>query len=108
MFKAAPYFVRHEAEVFSALISLRSKYPAQSQITTSVEAISEEYLLIAEPKAGIDAIVNLNLPLDNPSYKPSTQSLCTSLTFLADLVKTSRLPTLEPQLERLGELAIKV
>ena len=106
--KAAPYFDRHEAEILTTLISLRGKYPQHSQITTAIEEISEEYLMVADPKVGITAILDLNLPASNPIYRPATQSWCMSLQCLAALVGASKPPALEPQYMRLGQLALKV
>jgi len=106
--KAAPYFDRHEAEILTTLISLRGKYPQHSQITTAIEEISEEYLMVADPKVGIAAILDLNLPAGNPTYRPATQSWSMSLQCLAALVGTSKPSALEPQYMRLGQLALKV
>lgn len=106
--KAAPYFARHEPEVLTTLIALRGKYDNQSQVTTAIEDISEDYMLVADPKTGIDAILDLNLPLDDPSFRVPTQSWCMSLECLAALVKASRLSNLEGQFARLGRFAVKV
>ena len=101
--KAAPYFARQEANVLSTLISIRGKYPLQPQIATVVEEISEDYMQVADPKAGIDAILGITLPSGQPS-----QGWCMSLSCLAGLVRASRPLSLETQYARLGELAVKV
>jgi CLIP-associating protein 1/2 len=106
--KAAPYFALHEADVLSTLIGIRGKHPAQSQVTTGVEEISEEYMQVADPKAGIDAILDVSLPTGNPSFRLPTQSWCMSLFCLAALVRASAPSFLETQLDRLGQLAVKV
>jgi CLIP-associating protein 1/2 len=106
--KAAPYFARHEADVLPTLINLRGKYPTHPQITTAIEEIAEEYMVLADPKAGIDIILDMNLPFNEPEYRPPVQSWCMSLTCLAALVRSSRPSALEPLYARLGKLAIKV
>lgn len=63
---------------------------------------------VADPKAGIDAILGITLPSGQPSFKPSTQGWCMSLSCLAALVRASRPLPLETQYARLGELAVKV
>jgi CLIP-associating protein 1/2 len=106
--KAGPYFARHEADVLPTLITLRGKYPTHPQITTAIEEITEEYMVLADPKAGIDIILDMNLPFNEPAYRPPVQSWCMSLTCLAALVRSSRPSALEPQYARLGKLAVKV
>ncbi|KAL7273511.1 suppressor of tub2 mutation [Rhizina undulata] len=105
--KAAPYFTQHEPAVLSTLINIRGKYPTQSHVTTGIEEISEEFMAVADPSHGIDAILNLMLPEGDPSYRPQTQSWCMGLTCLAALVRASKIGTLERQFEKLGQLAVK-
>lgn len=105
--KAAPYFAHHETDLLQTLINLRGKYPTQPQIATTIEEISEEYLLIADPKVGIDVILDMNLPFNEPDYRPKTQSWCMSLSCLAAFVRASRASILESQYARLGTLAVK-
>lgn len=106
--KTAPYFSRHEPAVLRTLIDLRGKYPTQSHVTTGIEEIVEEFLALADPATGIEAILNMMLPKDKPAARTPTQSWCMSLSCLAALVRGSRVPTLEPQFARLGQLAVKV
>lgn len=106
--KTAPYFSRHEPAVLRTLIDLRGKYPTQSHVTTGIEEIVEEFLALADPSTGIDAILNMMLPKDTTGFRPPTQSWCMSLTCLAALVRSSKVPTLEPQFTMLGQLAVKV
>jgi CLIP-associating protein 1/2 len=65
-------------------------------------------MVLADPKAGIDIILDMNLPFNEPAYRPQVQSWCMSLTCLAALVRSSRPSELEPQYARLGKLAVKV
>ncbi|KAI5779218.1 clasp N terminal-domain-containing protein [Geopyxis carbonaria] len=107
LIKAAPYFAHYEPQILSTLISVRGRYPSQSHITSGLEEISEEYMQIADPQAGIDAILDITIPKDNPRLKQSTPSWCMSLSCLAVLVRASKLSALETQLARLGQLAVK-
>lgn len=106
--KTAPYFSRHEPAVLHTLIDLRGKYPTQSHVTTGIEEIVEEFLALADPATGIEAVLNMMLPKDKPTARPPTQSWCMSLSCLAALVRGSKVSTLEPQFSRLGQLAVKV
>jgi hypothetical protein len=63
---------------------------------------------VADPKAGIDAILNITLQDGNSSFRLPTQGWCMSLSCLAALVRASRPSSLEPQFACLGELAVKV
>ncbi|KAH0612578.1 uncharacterized protein H6S33_008958 [Morchella sextelata] len=105
--KTAPYFSRHEPAVLRTLIDLRGKYPTQSHVTTGIEEISEEFLALVDPYTGIEAILNMMLPKDAPGFRPPTQSWCMALTCLAALVRSSKASTLDPQMPRLGVLAVK-
>lgn len=95
--------------MLTTLVTLRGKYPTQSHVTTGIEEISEEFLQVADPKTGIDALLNLALtPAGEPTFRAQPQSWCMTLTCLAALVRASKVSSLEPQFLRLGELAVKV
>lgn len=106
--KTAPYFSRHEPAVLHTLIDLRGKYPTQSHVTTGIEEIVEEFLALADPATGVEAVLNMMLPKDTSLSRTPTQSWCMSLSCLAALVRASKVSTLEPQFARLGQLAVKV
>lgn len=106
--KTAPYFSRHESAVLRTLIDLRGKYPTQSHVTTGIEEIVEEFLALADPATGVEAVLNMMLPKDTSVSRTPTQSWCMSLSCLAALVRGSKTSTLEPQFARLGQLAVKV
>lgn len=106
--KTAPYFSRHESAVLRTLIDLRGKYPTQSHVTTGIEEIVEEFLALADPATGVEAVLSMMLPKETSVSRTPTQSWCMSLSCLAALVRGSKVSTLEPQFTRLGQLAVKV
>lgn len=103
--KAAPYFDRREEGVLSALIVIRGRYPAKTNITSAIEEISEIVVPIADPTAGIEALLKITA---SKQAELQTPGWCMILSILAELVRTSGASSLEAQLDPLGKLAVKV
>jgi CLIP-associating protein 1/2 len=103
--KAAPYFSHQEEGVLSTLIRVRGKYPAKTNITSAIEEISEKFVLLADPTAGIESLLKITLP---GQMDLKTPGWCMAISILAELVRTSRPSFLETQLDRLGKMAVKV
>lgn len=103
--KAAPYFVRHEQSVLSTLLIMRERYTAETLITSTIEEVTERYVAISEPVAGIDALLKITAS-GQPELK--APGWCLVLSILTELVRTCRNALLEPLLEPVGQLAVKV
>ncbi|TGZ78514.1 ARM repeat-containing protein [Ascodesmis nigricans] len=107
--KVSPYFSRHETTVFITLLTMCGRFSEGAMITWHIEDILEQFMAIANPQAAIDAILNYMHPAANGTteQKRPQGSWCMALKCLGDLVRESQLSSLEPQLGRLGEFAVK-